>query len=85
MRADVTAIDISALGVKLTKKRAEYNSVLVNALVMRGDPTSFKNESFDAIHAFGILHHVGLENGLNEVSRLLRPGGRALFFEHMGN
>jgi SAM-dependent methyltransferase len=85
--ASVTAIDISPVGIQLTAARAAYNGVdaHVRAMLMRCDPTDFADDSFDVIHGFGILHHVGLRPGLDEVHRLLRPGGRGLFFEHMGN
>lgn len=87
MGAHVTAIDISPVGIRLTKERASLNGVgdLVHAMLMRCDPTSFPSESFDVIHGFGILHHIGLRTGMMEIKRLLRPGGRGLFFEHMGN
>ncbi|HXY13179.1 MAG TPA: class I SAM-dependent methyltransferase [Terriglobales bacterium] len=87
MGAHVTAIDISPVGIRLTEERARLNGVgdRVNAKLMRCDPTEFPDESFDIIHGFGILHHVGLRIGLMEIRRLLRLGGRALFFEHMGN
>jgi len=87
MGAQVTAIDISPVGIELTTERAKLNGVgdRVNAMLMRCDPTEFPSESFDVIHGFGILHHIGLQIGLMEIKRLLRPGGRGLFFEHMGN
>ncbi len=87
MGAHVTAIDISPVGIRLTKERARVNGVgdRVSAMLMRCDPTEFPSESFDVIHGFGILHHIGLRIGMMEIKRLLRPGGRALFFEHMGN
>ncbi|MGC0774651.1 MAG: class I SAM-dependent methyltransferase [Candidatus Acidiferrum sp.] len=87
MGAQVTAIDISPVGIELTKERAKLNGVggRVNAMLMRCDPTEFSNESFDVIHGFGILHHIGLQTGMMEIKRLLKPGGRGLFFEHMGN
>jgi 2-polyprenyl-3-methyl-5-hydroxy-6-metoxy-1,4-benzoquinol methylase len=87
MGAQVTAIDISPVGIKLTKERARLNGVndRVSAMLMRCDPTEFPSESFDVIHGFGILHHIGLQVGMMEIKRLLRPGGRGLFFEHMGN
>ena len=87
MGAHVTAIDISPVGIELTTERAKLNGVgdRVNAMLMRCDPTEFPSESFDVIHGFGILHHIGLQIGLMEIKRLLRPGGRGLFFEHMGN
>jgi 2-polyprenyl-3-methyl-5-hydroxy-6-metoxy-1,4-benzoquinol methylase len=87
MGAHVTAIDISPIGVHVTNERAKKNGLTANltATLMRCDPTDFPDESFDVVHGFGILHHVGLRTGLMEVRRLLRPGGRGLFFEHMGN
>jgi 2-polyprenyl-3-methyl-5-hydroxy-6-metoxy-1,4-benzoquinol methylase len=87
MGAQVTAIDISPVGIELTKERAKLNGVgeRVNAMLMRCDPTEFPSESFEVVHGFGILHHIGLQTGLIEIRRLLRPGGRGLFFEHMGN
>jgi len=87
MGAQVTAIDISPVGIELTKERAKLNGVgdRVNALLMRCDPTEFPSESFDVVHGFGILHHIGLQTGMMEIKRLLKPGGRGLFFEHMGN
>jgi SAM-dependent methyltransferase len=87
MGGHVTAVDISPVGVRLTTARAAFNNVgdRVKALRMRCDPTDFPSGSFDVIHGFGILHHVGLRAGLLEVKRLLAAGGRGLFFEHMGN
>jgi SAM-dependent methyltransferase len=87
MGAQVTAIDISPVGISLTKERARLNGVgdRVSAMLMRCDPTEFPNESFDVIHGFGILHHIGLRTGMKEIKRLLKPRGRGLFFEHMGN
>jgi 2-polyprenyl-3-methyl-5-hydroxy-6-metoxy-1,4-benzoquinol methylase len=87
MGAHVTAIDISPVGIALTKERAKRNGVgdRVDAMLMRCDPTEFPSESFDVVHGFGILHHIGLKTGMMEIKRLLKPGGRGLFFEHMGN
>ena len=87
MGAWVTAIDISPVGIELTNERAKLNGVggRVTAMLMRCDPTEFHSETFDVIHGFGILHHIGLQIGLMEIKRLLKPGGRGLFFEHMGN
>jgi SAM-dependent methyltransferase len=52
---------------------------------MRCDPTSFPSETFDCIHGLGILHHVGIEPALDEVWRLLRPGGVGVFLEPLGD
>lgn len=83
--ARVTGIDISDVGIASLKKRAAYHHLDITALEMRCDPTSFDDDSFDRIHGLGILHHVGIEAGLAEVDRLLRPGGLAVFLEPLGD
>jgi 2-polyprenyl-3-methyl-5-hydroxy-6-metoxy-1,4-benzoquinol methylase len=83
--ARVTGIDISEVGVETLKRRAAHHRVDVTALEMRCDPTSFADASFDRIHGLGILHHIGIESGLKEVQRLLRPGGIGVFLEPMGD
>ncbi|HEY7287403.1 MAG TPA: class I SAM-dependent methyltransferase [Vicinamibacterales bacterium] len=83
--ARVTAIDISEVGIATLRHRAAVNHVDITALEMRADPTSFAARSFDRIHGLGILHHVGVDRGLREVHRLLRPGGIGVFLEPIGD
>ncbi|HMG52777.1 MAG TPA: class I SAM-dependent methyltransferase [Kofleriaceae bacterium] len=83
--AQVTAIDISEVGIASLKQRAAFHRLDITALEMRVDPTAFPDSSFDRIHGLGILHHVGIEAGLREVDRLLRPGGLGVFLEPIGN
>jgi 2-polyprenyl-3-methyl-5-hydroxy-6-metoxy-1,4-benzoquinol methylase len=83
--ARVTAIDISEVGIATLRKRAALHAVDVRAFEMRCDPTNLASASFDRIHGMGILHHVGIDAGLAEVWRLLRPGGSGVFLEPMGD
>lgn len=83
--ARVTGIDISEVGIASLKQRAAFHHLDITALEMRCDPTSFPDSSFDRIHGLGILHHVGIDIGLREVDRLLRPGGLGVFLEPMGD
>lgn len=83
--ARVTSIDISDVGIATLKRRAAHHGLDIRALEMRCDPTSFPAGSFDLVHGMGILHHVGIEPGLAEVWRLLRPGGVGVFLEPMGD
>ena len=83
--AQVTAIDISPVGVEITQKRAQHNDLPIQSQVADVTATGLASGSFDVVHGFGILHHVGLEKGLREVYRLMAPGARAVFVEHMSN
>lgn len=85
--ARVTAIDISPVGIDITRHRARFNglSAQVDARLGTTIPTDLPDASFDVVHGLGILHYVGLDAGLKEVTRLLKPGGKGIFFEWMGN
>jgi SAM-dependent methyltransferase len=75
------------VGVRLTRERAAANGVSgrVTAEVMDATATAFADNTFDAVHGLGILHHVGLRTGLTEVRRVLKPGGCAVFLEPLGS
>jgi 2-polyprenyl-3-methyl-5-hydroxy-6-metoxy-1,4-benzoquinol methylase len=83
--ARVTAIDVSDVGVGVLRQRAEANHLTIDAHEMKCVPTKFPSSSFDVVHGLGILHHVGIEQGLREVWRVLRPGGIGVFLEPIGN
>lgn len=54
-----------------------------------GRPAAVKGDSFDAIIADGVLHHIKvqgiLEEGISEAARLLRRGGRLCAFDRNGS
>jgi 2-polyprenyl-3-methyl-5-hydroxy-6-metoxy-1,4-benzoquinol methylase len=85
LRARVTAIDISKTGISVARERAKANNLDIDFHVMSCTPTDFTGESFDIVHGMGILHHVGLAEGLEEARRLLRPDGMAVFLEPLGS
>ncbi len=82
-RARVWAIDISEKGVELTKKKAAANGVaeLVTAEVRDCYNTGYPSGMFDIIYGGGVLHHLDLDASGLELSRLLRPDGKAVFYE----
>lgn len=45
----------------------------------------FPVESFDVVVGRGILHHLDYERALNEIHRVLRPAGHAIFVEPLGD
>jgi SAM-dependent methyltransferase len=77
--ARYTGLDISRGPVELANLRLRMNRLPGRAIEGSILRAPFKDESFDAVVTIGCLHHTGnLALGINEVFRLLRPGGRAL-------
>lgn len=84
---NVTGIDISPVAIKISRERAakEQVSNKVRFLEMDAEYMSFPNNSFDVICGSGILHHLNLKRSLKEISRVLKPNGRAFFVEPLGH
>jgi len=75
-------IDISEVRIERAKILAkEKNITNVEYFVMDAMNTSFENETFDVIRGSAILHHLDLTLSLNEIKRILKNGGSALFIE----
>jgi ubiquinone/menaquinone biosynthesis C-methylase UbiE len=76
--AEVTAIDITPKAVELTKKRLELNNA--SAQVLEGDQENlpFPDESFDYVLAWGCqMHTPNTQKAIDEIRRVLKPGGKA--------
>jgi ubiquinone/menaquinone biosynthesis C-methylase UbiE len=75
-------IDISEVRIERAKLLAkEKNITNVEYCVMNAMNTAFENETFDVIRGSAILHHLDLELSLNEIKRILKKDGTALFIE----
>ena len=82
----VTGIDISEQGIASAAARAEQAGVAnVEYLVMDAEATPFPDRYFDLVIGEGILHHLNLRAAYREISRVLKPGGRAVFMEPLGH
>ena len=81
--AEVVAVDISDQSVSLTKARAEINNVAdkIKTIQMNAEETSFADEEFDCIIGNNILHHLNLNRAANEIHRILKKRGTAIFRE----
>jgi SAM-dependent methyltransferase len=64
--------------VELARSRAGDASFVVAPAEETGLPAA----SFDLVVGKWVLHHVDVAAAAREVHRLLRPGGRAVFFEN---
>lgn len=83
----VKAIDISAAGVELAREAAAAEGVTdrIEFEVMNAEDLEFPGQHFDCVFGSGILHHLDLPRALTEVARVLKPSGKACFFEPLGH
>ena len=83
-KAEVWGIDTAAPMVRFAHKRAVDLKVAVNFSQQNAEATKFEDGSFDMITSYILFHEV--ENSriqliLNEMYRLLRPGGTFTIFD----
>ncbi|HJP29879.1 MAG TPA: class I SAM-dependent methyltransferase [Candidatus Latescibacteria bacterium] len=85
--ARVTGIDISQVGISEAQDQGQALglSERLSFLQMNAEILDFDDGSFDLVCGSGILHHLDLARAIPEVVRVLRPGGRAVFFEPLGH
>lgn len=82
--AELTALDLSRGMVELASARAERfrPGGAARFVVAPAEQTGLPDASFDRIVGKWVLHHVDVAGAARETRRLLRPGGRGVFFEN---
>lgn len=80
----ITGIDISDVSITKAKKKFANDISRVELLVDNCESTSFANNKFDIVYGLGILHHLQFSKCINEILRILKPGGKLLFIEPLG-
>ncbi len=84
--AEFCGIDISDKSIGLARDKAVAAGYTnCDFRVMNGEDMQFPEGAFDLIYGHGILHHLDLEKSFAEISRVLRPGGSAIFMEPLGH
>jgi ubiquinone/menaquinone biosynthesis C-methylase UbiE len=83
--AQVTAFDLSADYLVEAERRAAANSVAISFIQADAHSIPFEAAQFDAIFGNAILHHLDLAIAGQEIQRVLRPGGVAVFCEPWGD
>jgi len=79
-------IDISDLAI--TQARRSLDDALRSHChfeQMDAEALAYPDQYFDLVFGRGIIHHLTVRRAYAELSRVLRPGGRAIFFEPMGH
>ena len=76
--ARLTGIDLTERAVAHTRRRFELFGLNSDLRVGDAEALSFADASFDLVYSWGVLHHSpDTPRAINEVWRVLRPGGRA--------
>ena len=78
MGIECHALDLNYPCAHLTHRRTELNNFKGKGYVYQGDAENlpFKNNSFDYILSYGVLHHSeDTQKAFDELYRVLKPGG----------
>lgn len=74
----LTGVDLTERAVEHTRARLEALGLSSSLQVGDAERLPFADDSFDLVYSWGVLHHSpDTERALNEVWRVLRPGGTA--------
>jgi ubiquinone/menaquinone biosynthesis C-methylase UbiE len=77
--ARLTAIDITAGAVAMTKRRFEVFGLSGRIEEADCEDLPFSDYTFDAVWSWGVIHHSSsTERCLAEITRVLKPGGQIL-------
>ena len=84
--AHVSAIDMSAEAVRIARERnKEFIPKQVDVQQMDACDLLYNDESFDLVTGMGILHHINTSKAAIEISRVLKPSGKAIFIEPLAH
>jgi SAM-dependent methyltransferase len=81
----VTGFDLSHGYVAEAQRRAIANDVSIDFVQADGERLPFTDGSFDRVWGNAILHHLDLTRAAQELHRILKPGGVAVFCEPWGD
>ncbi|SMC88742.1 bifunctional demethylmenaquinone methyltransferase/2-methoxy-6-polyprenyl-1,4-benzoquinol methylase UbiE [Moheibacter sediminis] len=82
--AKITGFDLSAGMLEVGRKKVKEEGLENRIEMIQGDAENmpFEDNSFDCITvAFGVRNFENLEKGLNDIYRVLKPGGKFIILE----
>jgi SAM-dependent methyltransferase len=79
--AAAIAADISLGMLHLARRVAHHHGTSFRCIAMDASQLALADETVDIVYAANTLHHVDIAACLQEVHRVMRPGGRAAFWD----
>lgn len=77
--ARYTGVDLTEASIELVRRRFELEGLPAEIRVADAEALPFADDSFDLVYSHGVLHHTpDTERAINEVHRVLKPGGSAM-------
>jgi len=84
--AKLTAIDITSTAVELTKKRFDIYGAQGNIRQVDAERIDLPDSSMDYVVSWGVIHHSGnTDKIVQEIFRILKPGGKAYLMVYNKN
>jgi ubiquinone/menaquinone biosynthesis C-methylase UbiE len=84
--AAVTDLDLSAGHLCLAQENFQRRGLPGRFIHHDAESLPFEDESFDVVYSNGVLHHTPNTTAvIDEISRVLRPGGRAIVMVYAEN
>jgi SAM-dependent methyltransferase len=82
--ARLSAVDLTPTAVELTQRRLELAGLGADVREADAERLPYDDDSFDFVWSWGVIHHSqSTDRVIEEVARVLRPGGRlALMVYH---
>jgi ubiquinone/menaquinone biosynthesis C-methylase UbiE len=79
--AAVVASDLSPEFLTLVERVADLHGVKLTTHVADADRMDFPDNHFDIVYAGNVLHHVDTARTLEQLARILKPGGRIVTWD----
>ena len=82
----LTSIDLTKQAIETTTERFKLYNLKADIKQMNAESMGFDDNTFDFVISWGVIHHSGsMQNILNEIYRVLKPGGKAYLMVYNKN
>lgn len=77
--ANVFGVDLSPKHLEIASNRFNLYGLKANLQLADTESLPFADNSFDVVYSFGVIHHTpNTEKAVEEIYRVLKPGGQAI-------